>query len=158
MGSALQDDALQRQTQTLRRFNRYYTMRLGLLRGRYLQSEFSLTEARVLYELAQRSEITAAPLRRALSLDAGYMSRLLTSLEKRGLVRRKPSQQDGRARLLKLTAAGKQTAARLDQQSSQEMALLLQTLSPSDRIALTASLDKVHQILTAAETSRDVVL
>jgi len=152
MGSALQDDALHRQTQTLRRFNRYYTMRLGLLRGRYLQSEFSLTEARILYELAQESEITAASLRRSLSLDAGYMSRLLTSLEKRGLVRRKLSHQDGRARLLKLTAAGKRTAARLDQQSSQEMALLLQTLSPSDRVALTTSLDKVHQILTAAET------
>jgi DNA-binding MarR family transcriptional regulator len=152
MGSALRDDALHRQTQTLRRFNRYYTMRLGLLRGRYLQSEFSLTEARILYELAQESEITAASLRRSLSLDAGYMSRLLTSLEKRGLVRRKLSQQDGRARLLKLTAAGKRTAGRLDQQSSQEMALLLQTLSPSDRVALTTSLDKVHQILTAAET------
>lgn len=152
MGSALQDDALHRQTQTLRRFNRYYTMRLGLLRGRYLQSEFSLTEARILYELAHESEITAASLRRSLSLDAGYMSRLLTSLEKRGLVRRKPSQQDGRARLLKLTAAGKRTAARLDLQSSQEMALLLQTLSPSDRVALTTSLDKVHQILTAAKT------
>jgi len=152
MGSALQDDVLHRQTQTLRRFNRYYTMRLGLLRGHYLQSEFSLTEARVLYELAQGSETTAASLRRSLSLDAGYMSRLLASLETRGLVRRKPSQQDGRARLLTLTAAGKRTAARLDQQSSQEMALLLQTLSPSDRIALTKSLDKVHQILTAAET------
>jgi DNA-binding MarR family transcriptional regulator len=152
MESVLQDDDLHGQTQTLRRFNRYYTLRLGLLRRRYLQSEFSLSEARILYELAQKSEVTAASLLRSLSLDAGYMSRLLTSLEKRGLVRRKPSHQDGRARFLKLTASGKRIAARLDQQLSQEMALLLQTLSPSDRIALTTSLDKVHQILTAAET------
>jgi DNA-binding MarR family transcriptional regulator len=152
MGSVLQDDVLQRQTQTLRKFNRYYPMRLGLLRGRYLQSEFSLTQARILYELAQESDITAASLRRSLSVDAGYMSRLLTSLEKRGLVRRNPSEKDGRARLLKLSASGKRLAAGLDRQSSQEMALLLQTLSPSDRIALTMSLSKVHQILTAVET------
>jgi DNA-binding MarR family transcriptional regulator len=152
MGSAHEDDALRWQTQTLRRFNRYYTMRLGLLRGRFLQSGLSLTEARILYELAQESDPTAVSLRRSLSLDAGYMSRLLTSLEKRGLVRRKPSQQDKRARLLKLTASGKRIAARLDQQSSLEMASLLQTLSPADRIVLITSLSKVQEILTAAET------
>jgi DNA-binding MarR family transcriptional regulator len=152
MGSAsLEDNALHQQTETLRRFNRYYTIRLGLLRGRSLRSEFSLTEARILYELAQESEITAASLRRLLSLDAGYMSRLLSSLEKRGLVRRRPSSQDGRVRLLKLTASGKRMAAHLDQQSSQEMGALLQTLSTSDRVALTMSLSKVHQILSAAE-------
>ncbi len=111
MGRIPQDDVLRRQTETFRAFNRYYTMRLGLLRGRYLQSEFSLTQARILYELAQESEITAASLRRLFSLDAGYMSRLLTALEKRGLVRRKPSEKDGRARLLQLTASGKRLAA-----------------------------------------------
>jgi DNA-binding MarR family transcriptional regulator len=151
MQSTLQGDAVQRQAQTLRRFNRYYTMRFGLLRGRTLQSEFSLTEAHILYELAQESGITAASLRRSLSLDAGYLSRLLTSLERRGLVQRKPSQQDGRALLLKLTTSGKRIAARLDQQSSQEMVLLLRALAPPDRIALTGALDKVHQILTSAE-------
>jgi DNA-binding MarR family transcriptional regulator/GNAT superfamily N-acetyltransferase len=153
MKSALQNDALRRQTETLRRFNRYYILRLGLLRGRFLQSKFSITEARIFHELVQTPDITAASLRRSLSLDAGYMSRLLTSLENRGLVQRKPSQQDRRSLLLKLTASGRRIAARLDQQSSREMALLLQTLSRSNRIALTVSLNKVHQILTSSEGS-----
>lgn len=149
-------DALQSQADTLRGFNRYYTTRIGLLRGRYLNSEFSLTEARILYELAQGSGATAASLRRLLSLDAGYMSRLLAAFENRDLVQRKPSEQDRRAWLLKLTPAGKRIATRLDRQSSQEMELLLQALPPADRLAVTESLDRVQQILRSAEGARDL--
>lgn len=151
MERATNYDALQWQADTLRRFNRYYTMRLGLLRARYLNTGFSLTEARILYELSQASDITAASLRRALSLDAGYMSRLMASFEKRGLVQREPSQQDRRALLLKLTPSGRRSAARLDRQSSREVKLLLQKLSESERLALTQTLGRVQQILSSAE-------
>jgi len=155
MNTAAQPHALQRQADTLRSFNRYYTMRLGLLRGHYLNSDFSLTEARVLYELAQGSGITAATLRRSLSLDAGYISRLLASFEKRGLLQTKPSRLDRRALLLKLTASGKRTAARLSRRSSHEMGLLLQTVPDSERLAVIRSLSRVQQILSSAEHARD---
>jgi DNA-binding MarR family transcriptional regulator/ribosomal protein S18 acetylase RimI-like enzyme len=141
-------DALRQQAEALRKFNRFYTARVGLLRGRYLNSEFSLTEARILFELAHTAEMTAGTLRRTLSLDAGYMSRLLASFEKRGLVHRKPSRQDRRAMLLRLTAAGKRSAARVGRQSSQEMKLLLQTLRASERIAVVESLGRVQSILS----------
>src|ERR1700736_5798925 len=132
--------ALQRQADTLRSFNRYYTMRLGLLRGRYLDSDFSLTEARILYELAHGSGITAATLRRSLSLDAGYISRLLASLQNRGLLDTRPSPLDRRALLLKLTPSGKRTTARLSRQSSHEMEQLLRTVPAAQRLDVTQSL------------------
>jgi DNA-binding MarR family transcriptional regulator/GNAT superfamily N-acetyltransferase len=150
-----QRSTMQRQVHTVRTFNRYYTMRLGLLRGRYLNSEFSLTEARILYELAHGSGITAAALRRTLSLDAGYISRLLFSFEKRGLLQTKPSRHDRRAMLLKLTASGERTAARLNRQSSREMETLLQTVPASERQALTESLGRVQHILSSTEHARD---
>jgi DNA-binding MarR family transcriptional regulator/GNAT superfamily N-acetyltransferase len=155
MNTATELHALQRQVHTVRTFNRYYTMRLGLLRGRYLNSEFSLTEARILYELAQASGITAATLCRSLTLDAGYISRLLASFEKRGLLQTKPSRQDRRAMLLKLTPLGKRSAARLNHQSSREMELLVQTVPAAERLALTQSLSRAQQILSSAENACD---
>jgi len=139
----------------VRTFNRYYTMRLGLLPGRYLNSDFSLTEARILYELAQGSGITAATLRRTLSLDAGYVSRLLASFKKRGVLQTKPSRHDRRARLLKLSPSGERTAARLNRDASREMETLLQTVPASERLALTESLTRVQHILSSAEHNRD---
>jgi len=155
MNTATELHALQRQVHTVRTFNRYYTMRLGLLRGRYLNSDFSLTEARILYELEQGSGITAASLCRSLSLDAGYISRLLASFEKRGLLQTKPSPHDRRAMLLKLTPSGKRIAARLSRQSSHEMELLLQTVPAAERLALIQSLSRAQHILSFAETIRD---
>jgi DNA-binding MarR family transcriptional regulator/GNAT superfamily N-acetyltransferase len=155
MGTTTQSRALQRQVHTVRNFNRYYTMRLGVLRGRYLNSEFSLTEARILYELAQGPEITAASLRGTLSLDAGYISRLLASFEKRGLLQTIPSRLDRRAMLLKLTVSGERTAARLNGQASREMETLLQNVPDPERLALTQSLSRVQQILSSAEHTRD---
>jgi DNA-binding MarR family transcriptional regulator/GNAT superfamily N-acetyltransferase len=156
MNTATARHALQRQADTLRSFDRYYTMRLRLLRGRYLNSDFSLTEARILYELAHGSgSITAATLRRSLSLDAGYISRLLASFEKRSLLQTKPSRHDRRALLLQLTPAGKRIAARLSCQASHEMELLLQTVPTSNRLAVIDSLRRVQHILSSAEHARD---
>ncbi len=81
----------------MRRFSRFYTRRLGLLGEGLLKSDFSLTEARVLYELAHRDGLTATDLCRDLALDAGYLSRILKAFDQRGLILRGPSPRDGRS-------------------------------------------------------------
>src|SRR6266851_2402550 len=83
----------------VREFNRFYTARLGLLRKRHLDGEFSLTEARILYEIGSRPKLTASSLRNTLGLDAGYISRLLALLTRRKLVRQMVSRADGREKL-----------------------------------------------------------
>ena len=144
-----QDRMLQEQAKALRRFNRFYTARLGLLQESHLDSNLSLSEARILYEIAQNPATTAAALRKTLALDAGYMSRMLCSFEKRRLIQRKPSKQDARELLLKLTPAGKRIATKLDSQSSREMSLLLESLPPQKRETLVHALTTAHEILSA---------
>src|SRR5947209_15371520 len=102
------------QVSAIREFNRFYTARLGLLRRRHLDGEFSLTEARTLYEIGSSPSMTASDLRRRLDLDAGYISRLLSALTQRKLIRQSSSGRDGRERLLTLTASGKRKLARLN--------------------------------------------
>ena len=126
----------------VRRFSRFYTRWLGLLDRRLLKSDFSLTEVRVLYELAQRDGLTATELRSQLNLDAGYLSRLLKKFEMRGLVSRKTSIPDARRALLTLTAAGRAALEPLERASQEHAASLL---SPLRR-------DEVHALVQAMTT------
>jgi DNA-binding MarR family transcriptional regulator/GNAT superfamily N-acetyltransferase len=112
----------------VRRFNRFYTQRIGVLREGLLESPFSLTEARVLFELAHRGAARATDLGRDLGLDAGYLSRILRGFEKKGLLERRPSPKDRRESVLGLTAAGRRTFASLDARSREEMGGLLRPL------------------------------
>src|SRR5947199_7476250 len=114
----------------VRGFNRFYTSRIGVL-DPYLGSEFSLTEVRVLYELAHRDQPTASELVRDMRLDAGYLSRILRRFESQKWLQRMPSPADGRQSLLKLTQRGHDVFAPLQQKSRDEAAALLAPFAPA---------------------------
>jgi DNA-binding MarR family transcriptional regulator/N-acetylglutamate synthase-like GNAT family acetyltransferase len=135
----------------VRRFNRFYTRRLGLLDQGHLHSPFSLPEVRVMYEVAHRERPTAAGIAAALDVDAGYLSRLLRGLRHRGLLAARVVPHDRRQRVLALTARGRRTFAGLDARATAEVAAMLEDLSPAERDRLLASLETVQGLLEADE-------
>ena len=132
----------------VRAFNRFYTQRIGVL-DPYLDSEFSLTEVRVLYELAHRDQPTASELARDLALDAGYLSRILRRFEGKGWLARVPSPADARQSLLRLTDAGHQAFAPLQQTSRDDAAALLGALPLESRRQLIDSMTTLQRLLGA---------
>lgn len=132
---------------SVRQFNRFYTRQIGLLGEGLLHSPYNLTEARILFELAQRENVTASDLCRDLGIDAGYLSRLLTGLEHRNLIHRVRSDRDRRERLLSLTAHGKAEFAVLDVRSHEEIAGLLHTINPSGQQQLVGAMNTIERIL-----------
>jgi DNA-binding MarR family transcriptional regulator/GNAT superfamily N-acetyltransferase len=134
----------------IRRFNRFYTRRIGVLDEGLLRSPFSLAEARVLYELANREEPTAADLGKDLGLDPGYLSRILAGLRRRGLVARRASQEDGRRSMLSLTGRGRRAFATLDGRSRRQVGAMLEGLSAADQDRLVAASGTVERLLGGA--------
>ena len=146
------------QVKALRGFNRFYTHRIGVLAAD-LGSQLSLTDVRVLYELAHRQHPTATELARDLLLDAGYLSRILRRFESNGWLQRTPSPADARHSLLELTDAGHQAFAPLQQKSRDEAAGLLAPLAAPDRGRVIEAMNTVHRLLQpAAGPARTVVL
>jgi DNA-binding MarR family transcriptional regulator/N-acetylglutamate synthase-like GNAT family acetyltransferase len=141
------EPVLAEQISAVRQFNRFYTAKLGLLRRRHLDGDFSLTEARILYEIGARPKMTARALCGILELDAGYVSRLLSALTRRKFVRQATSEADGREKFLTLTATGTKVVARLDQQSTAQIEEIFARLTDVDREAIAASLTHVRSIL-----------
>ncbi|WP_189934872.1 bifunctional helix-turn-helix transcriptional regulator/GNAT family N-acetyltransferase [Streptomyces sulfonofaciens] len=145
----------------IRAFNRFYTNLIGALDyGRRLYVPYTLTEARVLYELAHSPRTDAADLRGALSLDAGYLSRLLAKFEKAELVERAPSPRDPRRQSISLTGRGRSTAELLDERSRESVGALLGSLPARDRPRLTAAMRTIQDILSEGRPPRreDVLL
>ncbi|MFI6344025.1 GNAT family N-acetyltransferase [Streptomyces sp. NPDC050560] len=145
----------------IRAFNRFYTNLIGALDySRHLYVPYTLTEARVLYELAHTAGTDAADLRSELSLDAGYLSRLLAKFEKNGLVERGPSRRDPRRQHIALTPSGRDTAALLDERSRESVGALVDKVPPPDRPQLTEAMRTITGILSrpAAPGPADVVL
>jgi DNA-binding MarR family transcriptional regulator/GNAT superfamily N-acetyltransferase len=144
----------ERRVAAVRRFNRFYTQKIGALHEGLLASDFSLTEARVLYELAHRDHLTATRLRRDLGLDAGYLSRILRRFERAALLARKTSAADGRQSILTLTARGRTAFAPLDTRSRDEISTMLRTLSPRAQGRLVTALHDVETLLDAPPEPR----
>jgi DNA-binding MarR family transcriptional regulator/GNAT superfamily N-acetyltransferase len=131
----------------VRRFNRDYTRRIGVLGEGLLDSPFSLTQARVLYELAHRAGATATGLGQDLGLDAGYLSRILAGFARQGLITRKPSRADGRQQLLSLTASGRKAFARLDRGSARQVRALLAPLGEAGQERLVGAMRAIEGLL-----------
>ncbi len=140
--------------QAVRRFNRFYTGKIGVLQDSVYKSPFSLTEVRVLYELAHRRDLTAVQLCRELGLDPGYLSRMLRGFEKTGLIARETSTTDARQSLLTLTAKGSKVFAPLEERSSEEVGKLLAELPASSQAALVKSMGTIETLLSPPPEQR----
>lgn len=150
------DRSLEADIATMRHFNRFYTQRIGVLRQGLLQSRFSLTEARLLFELAHRSdsgnpgrgdELAASQLCRELDLDPGYVSRILKRFERAGLLRRRAAPRDARRSLLAITPKGRAAYAPLDKRSRAEIAALVKPLGEAGRRQLIAAMARIESLL-----------
>lgn len=132
----------------VRRFNRFYTQKIGVLQDGLLESPFSLAEARVLYELAHRERPMASDIARDLNLDPGYLSRILRAFQRRGLLRREVSASDARQRRLSLTPAGRAAFAPLDTRSRDDIGALLGSLSGVEQTSLVAAMTTIERLLS----------
>jgi DNA-binding MarR family transcriptional regulator/N-acetylglutamate synthase-like GNAT family acetyltransferase len=139
---------LETRVDAVRYFNRFFTRQIGVLREGLLHSPYSLTEARILFEISHRDDLTASDLSRELGLDPGYLSRILTRLEQRGLIDKVRSETDGRQRLLSLTSDGKDAFSLLDNRSRDEVAEMLDDLSEGDQLRLLEAMATIEGILT----------
>jgi DNA-binding MarR family transcriptional regulator/N-acetylglutamate synthase-like GNAT family acetyltransferase len=135
---------------TVRAFNRFYTNVIGVLREGLLRTPYSLTEARVIFELAQRKATEVTELRRVLDVDAGYLSRILAKFETEGLVTRERSSSDGRRQVIHLTDEGRAVFRMLDARSAEESCRLLSRLTEEDRRRLVAAMATIRQVLEDA--------
>ena len=141
---------IDRRIAAVRRFNRFYTQKIGVLGDEHLRSPFSLTEARVLYELAHRDRPTATELARDLGLDAGYLSRILRGFARRRLISREQSTTDSRRTLLALTDAGRKAFAPLDSRTRAAVGKLLSRLAPTHQVSLIDAMRNVETLLGEA--------
>jgi DNA-binding MarR family transcriptional regulator/N-acetylglutamate synthase-like GNAT family acetyltransferase len=140
--------------EAVRRFNRFYTKQIGVLREGLLESPYSLTEVRVLYEIAHRSSPTASELARELGLDAGYLSRILRSFQTRGFLAKRPCKSDGRQRLLELTKQGRAAFAPLDERAQKEVGAMLKRLSSAGQNRLVGAMRGIEELLGTRSESK----
>jgi DNA-binding MarR family transcriptional regulator/N-acetylglutamate synthase-like GNAT family acetyltransferase len=131
----------------VRRFNRFYTRQIGVLQEHLLKSPFSLSQVRVLYELAQRNQVTAAELCNDLGLDRGYLSRMLRGFAAQALIKTLPSPDDRRRLFLSLTKKGREVFDPLDRRSSDEVSAMLARLSSPQQTRLLAAMREIEEAL-----------
>ncbi|MEW6342232.1 MAG: bifunctional helix-turn-helix transcriptional regulator/GNAT family N-acetyltransferase [Pseudomonadota bacterium] len=141
------DSAARRRAEAVRHFNRFYTKHIGALHERVQKSAFSLTEVRVLHELARGRAQTATALARNLGLDSGYLSRLLTSFERRVLITRRPSESDARQSLIALTDQGHAAYEPLDTAAIDEVLSVLERLAVNSQETLIGAMKLVERLL-----------
>ena len=142
------------QISAVRAFNRFYTRKLGFLDQQLLKSPFSLSEARVLYELATCENLVAKEIGIELGLDPGYLSRIVQNFDDNGLITRKPALADRRQHQLSLTAKGRQAFAKLSRSSHDDIANMLSALAPGDIRRLTGAMAAIEQLLGEQPAAR----
>jgi DNA-binding MarR family transcriptional regulator/GNAT superfamily N-acetyltransferase len=140
---------LDHKIEAMRRFNRFYTKQIGVLQEGLLESPFSLAEGRVLYELAQREKAVATVLSAELNLDSGYLSRILRTFKKRGLLAKEASKADGRQSLLSLTRKGQEAFAGLNTDAREEIRAMLSGLQPTAQSRLIEAMETIQDLLGA---------
>ena len=143
---------------TVRAFNRLYTNVIGVLRGGYLGTPYSLTEARLIFELGQRERCEVGDLRRSLDIDAGYLSRILARFEADRLITRERSGTDARRQVIALTGAGRAAQAGLDAQAAEQIGALLASLSEPARRRLVRGVQEITSVLSDAPRPRSYLL
>jgi DNA-binding MarR family transcriptional regulator len=149
---------LDRRVDSVRRFNRFYTQRIGVLAENFLRTPFTLAEGRVLFELANREETSPGDIASALDLDAGYLSRILRRFERDGLVKRTPSPTDGRRAVLALTGAGRDAFAPLNERSHDDIVALLAPLPPDRQERVLSAMATIAQALATDQPAGDIIL
>jgi DNA-binding MarR family transcriptional regulator/GNAT superfamily N-acetyltransferase len=142
----------------VRAFNRFYTNMIGLLRGKYLDTPYSLTEARILFELAQRDANEVADLRRTVDIDTGYLSRILTRFESDGLISRQRSAADGRRQVIRLAEAGRSVVAGLDARSAAQTRDMLAGVGDGDQRRLLEAMRLITDVLSGPARPRGYLL
>jgi DNA-binding MarR family transcriptional regulator/GNAT superfamily N-acetyltransferase len=157
MVALARDDA--RRVAAVRRFNRFYTQNLGVLQRGWLDSPFSLTEARVLYEIKQRDRTTASDIARDLGLDAGYLSRILRRFQKSGLIRKYVSPDDARQSFLSMTARGRQAYDPLETRTEREVGAMLGRLTAREQDQLVAAMRTIEMMMAPGPKAQsDIIL
>jgi DNA-binding MarR family transcriptional regulator/GNAT superfamily N-acetyltransferase len=147
----------------VRRFNRFYTQHVGVLRDGWLDSPFSLTEARVLYEIRQRGTAnenlaTATDIGRDLGLDAGYLSRILGHFEKSGLIRKERSPSDGRQSFLSITAVGRKAMELLERRTVRQVGDVLHRLSDPEQDRLVTAMRTVERMIATEPAAKPEIV
>lgn len=150
--------AIEQQIEAVRGFNRFYTNVAGLLREGLLDTDLTLTEARLVFDLAQRERTEVTALRQALALDAGYLSRLIRRLEERGLLTRMRSEADSRRQVLALTPRGRRKFELLDERSARDVRTLIAPLPESERRRLVGAMGTIRGVLEPSGRPRAFVL
>src|SRR4051794_2819782 len=141
----------------VRRFSRFYTRQLGLLQESLVHTPFSLAQARVLYELANRDSVTASELAAELDLDHGYLSRILGRFAEDGLLAKKRAANDARQSVISITAKGRKAFAPLNRGSREQVAAMLEKLSVAEQQRVVSAMNTVESLLgTSSQSSRTV--
>jgi DNA-binding MarR family transcriptional regulator/GNAT superfamily N-acetyltransferase len=156
--TAVRRPAIEDPVAAVRAFNRLYTNVIGVLRGGYLNTPYSLTEARLLFELGQRDRTEVTTLRRGLDIDAGYLSRMLSRFEADQLITREKSGADARRQVITLTEAGRALQQSLDARAAGEIGALLARLGEDAQQRLVTSMREITQVLTVAPEPRAYLL
>ena len=145
--SLMPESGFEQRVGAVRRFARFYTRRIGLLDEGLLDSPFSLSQARVLYELAQQREATATALASALDIDHGYLSRILRGFEESDLIVRRRDKSDGRQVVISLTTKGHKAFASLDHRSQRETGGLLKHLGEAEQVRVVTAMDTIERLI-----------